>query len=75
MGLRVAVVGEEFLEVYWHGHRTHVFGVVPVQFHAGKFGTLPVLSDGVVLLEDIVEVKGVAFTDIFNAEFIDDEGE
>ena len=68
-------MGEYLLDVAWHRHAPHAFVVVPVKVHAGKFGTLPVLSDGVVLLEDIVEVKGVAFTDIFNAEFIDDEGE
>ena len=39
-----------------------------------KFGTLPVLSDGVVLIEDVAEVKCVAFANIFNSEVINNEG-
>ena len=40
-----------------------------------QYRYLPVLSDGVVLLDDFAEVKGVAFADAFNAEFIYNEGE
>ena len=39
------------------------------------FFTLPYLSDGVVLLEEIPVVKGLAFTDVFNAKVIKNEGE
>ena len=35
--------------------------------------TLPVLSDGLVLLEDFKEVKGAVFAEVFNAEVIDNE--
>ena len=71
----MAVAGEEFLNVAWHRHATRSFGVFPVKVHARIFGTLPVLSDGVVLLEEVAESKGVAFADVFNAEVIDNEGE
>ena len=71
----MTISGEEFLNIAWHGNATSAFGVVPVKFHAGKFDTLPVLSDGVVLIEDVAEVKGMAFTNVFNAEVIDNEGE
>ena len=71
----MAGAGDKFLGVSWHGHATHAFGLVPVKFHAGKFGTLPVLNDDVVLLEDVAEVKGVAFSDLFNAKVMDNEGE
>ena len=36
-GLQVAVAGDEFLDVAWHGHAKSAFGVVPVKIHAGKF--------------------------------------
>ena len=77
MGLErswVTVAGEEFLNVAWHGHATGVFGVVPFKVHAGKFGTLQVLSDVVVIIEDVAEVKGVVFSNVLNAVFIDNEG-
>ena len=61
------VEGEEFLDVVRHGHATRMFGVVLVSIHTRKFGNLPVLSDGVVILEDVAEVKGMAFDDVFNA--------
>ena len=69
----MAVVGEEFLNVAWHGHVTHAFGIVPFKVHDGKVVTLPFLSDGVVLLEDVLEVKDVAFYDVFNSEVINNE--
>ena len=46
----MAVADEDLLDVAWHRHAPHAFVVVPVKVHAGKFGTLPVLSDGVVLI-------------------------
>ena len=51
MGLQVDVAGEEFLDVSWHGHVTCAFEIVTVKVHAGKFGTIPVLSNDVVLLK------------------------
>ena len=36
-GSQVAVAGEEFLDVAWHGHAKSAFGVVPVKIHAGDF--------------------------------------
>ena len=70
-GSWMVVAGEGFLVVGGHVHATRVFVVVPVKVHTGKFGTLPVISDVVVLLEDVADVKGVAFADVFNAEVID----
>ena len=46
-----------------------------MKIHPGKFGTLLVFSDGVVLIEDIAEVKGVAFADVFDAKVTDNESE
>ena len=71
----MAVAGEDFLNVAGHGHATHAFGVVPVKFCAGKFGALPVLSDFVVPLKDVTEVKGVDFSYVFNDKVIINEGE
>ena len=69
------VAGEDLLDVAWHGHVIHAFGLVPVKVHAGMFFTLPYLSDAVVLLEDVPAMKGLAFTDVFNAKVIKNEGE
>ena len=71
----MAVSGEDLLNVAWHGHVTHAFGIVPFKVHDGKVVTLPFLSDGVVLLEDVVGVKGVTFSHVFNYKFISNEGE
>ena len=70
-GSWMVVAGEGFLVVGGHVHATRVFVVVPVKVHTGKFGTLPVISDVVVLLDDVADVKGVACADVFNAEVID----
>ena len=75
MGSQVDVAGEEFIDVAWYGHATHAFEIAPVKVHAVKCVTIPVLSNGVVLLEDVAEVKGVAFDDLFNAKVIKNEGE
>ena len=66
----MALEGEEFINEAWHGYAKRAFGVVPVNVHTGKFGTLTVISDGIVLLEDVTEVKGVEFTGVFNAKVI-----
>ena len=71
----MAVAGEDFLNVSWHVHVIHAFGIVPVKVIARKFVTLPVLSDGVVLLGDVEEVKGVAFADVLNTQVIYNDGE
>ena len=75
VGSRVTVAGKDFLDVAWHRHATRSFGVVPVKVHAEKFGYFPVLGDKVVLLENVAEVKGVAFAGVFNAEVVENEGE
>ena len=74
-GSQVDVADEEFFDVAWHGHAESAFGVVTVKVHADEFGTLPVLSDGVVLLEDVAEVKCMAFYDVLNAKVIGNDGE
>ena len=70
----MAVAGKGFLYVAGYGHSTRTFVAVPVKVHTREFGTLPVLSDGVVLLEDVAEMKGLAFTNVLNSEVIDNEG-
>ena len=44
---------EDCLDVSWDGEATSSFGVIPFEGDTGKFGACPILSDGVVLLEDI----------------------
>ena len=69
------VAGEEFIGGAWNEHATREFEVVPFKVHTGKFCTLAFLSDGIVLLEDVAEVKGVVFADVFNSKVINNEGE
>ena len=71
----VAVLGEHVLEVAFHGERTCALGVVPSKVDTGVFLAFPVFRDRVVLLKDRTEVQGVAFSNIFNTEVIDNEGE
>jgi len=71
----VAVLDEHILDVALHGEETCAFGVVPCKVDTGVFLALPVFSDGVVLLEDRSEVQDVAFTNVFNAKVVGNEGE
>ena len=45
-------------------------GVVPGEVDAGESGAGPVLSEFIVLEEDIAKVVGVAFANIFDSEVI-----
>ena len=47
------IAGDYSLDVACHGHAARVFGVVPDKFYAQKLGAFPVLSNGIVLLEDV----------------------
>ena len=58
------------LDVAWNGEVRSAFAVIPLKGDASKFGTCPILSDGVVLLEDIAEVVSVVFTNVFNTKNI-----
>jgi hypothetical protein len=71
----VAVLGEHILDVAVHGETARALGVVPREVDAGVFLALPVFRDCVVLLKDGTEVQSVAFSDVFDAKVIDDEGE
>ena len=71
----MAVADEEFVGVAGHGHVTRSFQVVPFKVHTGNFFTLTVLSDDAVLLEDVKEVKGVVFANIFSSKVIYNKGE
>ena len=71
----VAVLGEHILDVAIHGETARALGVVPRKVDTGVLLALPVFRDGVVLLKDGTEVQSVAFSDVFDAKVIDDEGE
>ena len=74
-GKRLVVMSKDLGDVALHGYAASAFVVVPVEVHACKIGAFPVLGHGVILLKDVAEVQGVALTDIFNAEIVDDDGE
>ena len=71
----MVVMSEDFGDVALHGYAESEFGAVPVEVHAGKLGAFPVLGDGVILLEDVAEVQGVALTNVLDAKIVENEGE
>ena len=66
----MVVTTENSLDVSWNGEATSSFDVIPLEDDAGKFGACPILSDGVVFLEDVTKVVRVAFTDILYTKII-----
>ena len=64
---------KEFTDVILHGEAASVVLVIPFEVDASEFVAILIFSDGVMLLENVVEVKGVAFTNIFDAKVINDE--
>ena len=69
------VTSEDHGDVVLHGYAASSFVVVPVEIHACKLGDFPVLGDGVMLLKDVAEVQGLALTNVFDAEIVNDDGE
>ena len=68
--MQMIVTIKNGLDVAWNGEATSSFEVIPLKGDASKFGTCPILSDGVVLLEDIAEVVSVAFTNVLDTKII-----
>ena len=68
----MAPFGKEVLDEVLDGKRARAFGVVPVEVDASKTGAGLVLGDTVVLKDYVAKVVGVAFTDVFDAEVVDD---
>ena len=68
----VAPFKKEVFDIMFDGHTAGVVGVVPGEVDAGKSGARPVLGEFIVLEEDVAEVVGVAFANIFDAKAIDD---
>jgi hypothetical protein len=44
---------EDCLDISWNGEATCSFDVIPLEGDTSKFEAGPILSDGVVLLEDV----------------------
>ena len=51
--LRVIVTIEDCLDISGDGEATRSFNVIPFEGYASKFGTGPILSNSVVLLENV----------------------
>ena len=63
---------KEVLDVVLDGETSGAFGVISFEVDAGETGTGPVLGGIVVLKEDVAKVVGVAFSDVFDAEVVND---
>ena len=48
-------------------------GVILIKADTSEFGAVPILSDGLVLFEDIVQVVSMAVTNILDAKDVDNE--
>ena len=66
----VAPLEKEVFYVILDVQATGVFGVVPGEIDAGEAGAGPVLGDLVILEEGVAQVVGVAFSDVFYAEVV-----
>ena len=69
-GLRAMVVIKDGVGVAWNGEMTGAVDVIPFEGNAGKLGAGPILSDGVMLFEDISQVVSVAFVNVFDAKIM-----
>ena len=58
-----------------HGEATRPFDVVPGKVDTSVFLAFPILGDGVMLLQDRVEVLGVALVNVFDAKVVNNERE
>ena len=68
--MQIIVTIENGLDVAWNGEATSLFDVIPLKGDVSKFGACLILSDDVVLLEDIAEVVSVVFTNVLNTKNI-----
>ena len=69
----MAVSEKEFTDLILHGEAASAVLVILFEVDASKLVSRPIFSDGVMLLENVVEVKGVAFTNIFNTKVINNK--
>ena len=69
----VAPFKEEVFDIMFDGQVAGAFGVVPGEVDAGESGSGPVLGEFIVLEEYVAKVVGVAFSNIFNAEVINNK--
>ena len=68
----VAPFKEELFDIIFDVKATGAVCVVPGEVDAGKSGAGSILGEFIVLKEDVVKVVGVVFSNIINAEVIDD---
>jgi len=71
----VVVLDEHISDVAFNGETACAFGVIPCKVDADVFLACPVFCDGIVMLENSLEVLGVVFANIFNTKVIDNEEE
>ena len=67
----VAPFKEKVFDIMFDGQAEGAVGVVPGEVDAGESRSGPVLGEFIVIKEDVAQVVGVAFANIFYAEVID----
>ena len=71
----VAPFKEEVFNIVLDGQAKGAVCVVPCEVDAGESGAGSVMGEFIVLEEDVAKVVGVAFSDVLDAEVIDDYAE
>ena len=66
---------EKVFNIIIYGQATGAVFVVPGEIDTGKLGAGPVLDEFIVLEEDVAKVVSVAFSNVFDAQFINDQAE
>ena len=71
----MVVLGEDRVNVVFHGKAASAFAVVPVEVDSRVKITLPVFCDVVVFFDGVSKMDGMLFANIFNAEVVYNESE
>ena len=66
---------QDALDVSIHVEATRVLDVIPFKIYARKFGSFPILGNGVMWLKDISQVVDMDITNVLYAKVIDNEYE
>ena len=74
-GNAMYVLEKKVANLILHGEANSLLLVVPIEVDDRKFVAGPIFGDGVIFHEDITEVMGMAFANIFNTQVIYDETE
>ena len=73
LGRCILVKIHNSLDLSFHGEVARVIYIIQFKTDARKFGAFPILGDGVMRLEEILQVADMAVTNVFKAKVVHDE--